>query len=221
MSLFDNYNEIEKGLLDIYSNEFLMIGIPNAKKTAKDMLGKSIKESKGAGTYILPSNFGNIMLGEERAKDPRIEKVAEIFRRVLPQKRNEGVRDEDIKWWWNLNDVERYIMLNVDEFHKLALFISAIKNSKSTDREKAGDEAGRIVWEAHPIYTNGDPNIKPEKAPSGIKREDFPLPIELKDRINCYIEKKAKSNPEGIKQEFKKFSTFNAFVRKEIKVGNI
>jgi len=87
MGLFDNYSEIEKGLLDIYSNEFLIMGIPDAKKTAKDMLDKSIKESKEAGTYVLPSNFGNIILGEEKAEDPRIEKVAEIFRQILPQKR--------------------------------------------------------------------------------------------------------------------------------------
>jgi len=221
MGLFSSYNTIEKELLDLYSRNFSMMGIPNAKKTARDILDKSIGDSKNSRTYILPSNFGNIILREDTAEESRIEKVAAIFRRVLPQKRAEGVRDEDIRWWWNLNDVERYMMLNVDNMHKMALFIEKMTKSKYKDKEKAGDEAGRTVWEAHPVYTNGDPNIKPKNAPSGIKREDFPLPIELKDRVNRYIENRAIDDPEKIKQELKGFLTFNAFIRKEIKAGNI
>lgn len=215
MGLFNNYNEIEKQLLEYYVQFFTMMGLPDAKKTAKDILNKAIEKSKEAKTYYLPRNFGDVMLGIEKAEHPNIEKVAEIFRRILPQKRAEGVRDEDIRWWWNLNDVERQIMLSVDEFHRLALFISEIKSGK-TDKD-----AGETVWEAHPIYTNGDPDTKPERAPFEIKREDFPLPIELKDRVNRYIEERAKDDPEKIKQDLKGFSTFNAFIRKEIKAGNI
>jgi len=215
MGLFDNYNEIEKQLLEHYTQFFIAMGLPDAKKTAKDMLNKAIEKSKEVRTYYLPHNFGDIMLGIEKAEQPNIEKVAEIFRRILPQKRAEGVRDEDIRWWWNLNDVERQMMLSIDEFHRLALFINEIKSGK-TDKE-----AGRTVWEAHPIYTNGDPDIKPEQSPFELKREDFPLPIELKDRVNRYIEKRASDGPEKIKQDLKGFSTFNAFIRKEIKAGNI
>lgn len=215
MGLFNNYNEIEKQFLEHYVQFFTTMGLPDAKKTAKDMLNKAIEKSKEARTYYLPHNFGNIMLGIEKAEQPNIEKVAEIFRRILPQKRAEGVRDEDIRWWWNLNDVERQMMLSVDEFFRLALFINEVKSGK-TDKD-----AGKTVWEAHPIYTNGDPDTKPERAPFELKREDFPLPIELKDRVNRYIEKRAEDNPEKVKQDLKGFSTFNAFVRKEIKAGNI
>lgn len=215
MGLFNNYNEIEKQLLGHYVQFFTAMGLPDAKKMAKDMLNKAIEKSKGERTYYLPYNFGDIMLEIEKAEHLNIEKVAEIFRRILPQKRAEGVRDEDIRWWWNLNDVERQMMLSVDEFHRLALFINEVKSGK-TDKD-----AGKTVWEAHPIYTNGDPNTKPERAPFELKREDFPLPIELKDRINRYIEERDKDDPEKIKQDLKGFSTFNAFIRKEIKEGNI
>ena len=144
-----------------------------------------------------------------------IEKAAELFRSVLPQKKAEGVRDNDIRWWWNLNDVERKMMLKVDEFHKLALYMEARESGKSER------DAGKIIWGAHPIYTEADPNTKPEKIPLDSKREDYPLPIELKDRINRYIEKRAEDDPEKIKQDIKGFSTFNAFIRKKIKAGNI
>ena len=221
MGLFNNYNEIEKRLLEQYSQMFSMMGMPDAKKIAKDMLNRSIEQSRKAGTYVLPSNFGDIILKEEKAEEPKIEKVAEIYRRVLPQKINEGARAGDIKWWWNLNDVERHMMLNIDDLHKGTLFLHTIKNSEIDNREKAGEEASRTVWQFHPIYTSGDPNIKPQKAPSGIKREDFPLPIELKDRINRYIEKRAKTDPEEYKKNIESSFTFNALIRKEIKNGNL
>jgi len=196
MGLFNNYNEIEKQLLEHYTQFFTTMSLPDAKKTAKDMLNKAIEESK-------------------EARNLNIEKVAEIFRKVLPVKRAEGVKDEDIRWWWNLNDVERKMMLKIDEFYKLTLFMEACKNGKSEQ------EAGKMMWEAHPMYTEGDPNIKPEKISFEPKREDYRLPIELKDRVNRYIEKRANEDPEKIKQDLKDFSTFNAFIRKEIRAGNI
>jgi len=221
MGLFSSYNAIEKGLLDIYSRNFSMMGIPNSKKTARDMLDKSIEDSKNSRTYILPLNFGNIILREDIAEDPKIEKVAAIFRRVLPQKRAEGVRDEDIRWWWNLNDVERYMMLSTDNMHKLALFIEVSTSSKEANKEQATNEAGKAIWEAHPFYTSRDPDIEPENSPFKLRREDYPLPVELKDRVNRYIENRAIDDTKKIRQELKGFLTFNAFIRKEIGVGNV
>jgi len=49
----------------------------------------------------------------------------------------------------------------------------------------------------------------------------LPLPFELKDRINIYIEKRAKSDPEKYKKDIESSSTFNALVRKEIQGGHI
>lgn len=215
MGLFNNYNQIEKQLLESYTQIFVKIGFPNARKMIKDILDKAIEESKSARTYYLPNNFGDIILGITKAEQPNIEKVAEIFRKVLPTKRAEGVTDEDIRWWWNLNDVERQMMLKIDELHKLVFFKEACESGKSDQ------EAGKMMWEAHPMYTDGDPSVKPERIPFEPRREDYRLPVELKDRINHYIEKRNKEDPEGIRKELKNFSTFNDFIRKEIKTGNL
>jgi len=215
MGLFNNYNELEKQLLEHYIQFFSVMGLPDAKKTAKDMLDKAISESKERKSYYLPSNFGDIILENEKAENPIIEKLAEFFRKTLSTKRVEGVRDEDVRWWWNLNDIERRMILKIDEFHKLALFIKEMEGGKSAK------EAGKAIWEAHPTYTETDPSIKPEKAPSGLTKEDYCLPIELKDRINIYVEKRGKDDPEGFKKDIEASSTFNALVRKEIKAGKI
>jgi hypothetical protein len=51
--------------------------------------------------------------------------------------------------------------------------------------------------------------------------DDKPLPIELKDRINIYNIKRAADAPEEYKNEVKRFSSFNAFIRSEIKKGKV
>lgn len=221
MGLFNNYNEIEQELLEQYSQIFVMMGIPDVRRTAEELLNRAIEKSKKEGTYNLPPNFGDIILKKQKTEDPAVGKIAEIMRGTLPQKRSEGVRDEDIRWWWNLNDVERSMMLAVDEMHRMALFISELKKSTESSKEKAGEQVSKIVWKSHPTYTYGDPKDKKDSVPKWVKEEDFPLPIELKDRINIYIEKRAKSDPEKYKKDIETSSTFNALVRKEIKAGNI
>lgn len=214
MSLFNNYNKIEKELFEIYSNDLAAMGIPDSRRTAKELLNHAIEKSKKEGTYNLPPNFGNIILKEEKAEDPVVEGIAERIRKTLPGKRTESVRDEDIKWWWNLNDVERSIMVGVDEFHRIALCLKLVDEDGLSFKE-----AGEQVWKYHPKYTYGYRG-EMKKMPKEIENE-FPLPIELKDRINIYIEKRAKSDPEKYKKDIEKSSTFNALIRKEIKAGNI
>ncbi len=214
MGLFGkNYNKIEKELLKIYSNDLAIMGIPDSRRTAKGLLGRAIEKSKKEETYNLPSNFGNIILKEEKAEDPIVEETAERIRRTLPGKRTEGVRDEDIKWWWNLNDVERSIIVGMDEFNRTALILKFIGEDGLSP-----EEAGGRVWKHHPKYTYGYCG-KMKKMPKEIE-DNFPLPIELKDRINIYIEK-SMDNPNRIKTKIEGVSSFNALIRKEIKAGNI
>jgi hypothetical protein len=213
MGLFNNYNEVEKKLLEHYTQFFSTMGLPDAKKTAKNMLDKAIESSKKQGTYDLPPNMGDIILGKANPKDIKSEKMAGYIRKYLSAKRKDGVKDEDILWWWNLYDVERNIMLAVDEFHRIALFIKVLQE---TGNDK---EAGKQVWKHHPSYTAGDP--KNEKLfIEGHTEKDLPLPIELKYRVNIYIEKMSQ-NPDVIKKNIEESSSFNALIRREISAGNL
>ena len=123
------------------------------------------------------------------------EKNDENTHQVLEKKRREGVHDEDIKWWWNLNGVERMMMLKVDEFHRLALHIKC--------RQEDGlsvEQAAEQVRKFHPIYGN------PE-ATTHTQGDDRPLHEELKDRINRYVEKKFRENSEKFKKEIEQSIT--------------
>lgn len=201
MGLFNNYNKIEKELLELYSQMFINMGIPDGQKTAKDMLDQSIEESKKMGHYNLSPNIGDMLLEKEKI-------TGNINQNFERKRREEGVRDEDIRWWFNLNDVERIMMLKVDEFHRLSLFFAM------TEEGKTKEEADRIVRKNHPIY--GDLNDE-----RFVKGDDKPLSLELKDRINIYINKRASNDQDKFRKETEESSTFNALVRKEIKAGNI
>ena len=66
MGLFGSkYNEIEKMLLEQYSQMFQTMSVPNPYKTAKDLLDKAISESKQTGHYDLPSNLGDMIIGKQ------------------------------------------------------------------------------------------------------------------------------------------------------------
>jgi len=105
---FSKYNDTEKALLDQYSQMMSIMGMSSAeaKKMAGGMLDQAIEESKKEGTYYLPQNLGDIIFGDAGSDNPTIKKIAESIRQKLPKKKAEGVKDEDVKWWWNLNDIE-------------------------------------------------------------------------------------------------------------------
>jgi len=198
MGFFSKYNEIEKELLDTYSKLFADMGFPNSRKMTEEFLDQAIENSKKDGHYNL-KNVGDALLEKE--------KTSGNVNQNFENKRKEGVRDEDIRWWFNLNDIERRMMLNIDKLQQSTLYVSQLDAGKSIE------EALVIVSKYHPIY--GD--LNDERNGGGDNR---PLPLELKDRINIYIEKQGVGNTE-FKEKIDSFITLNALIRKEIRDGNI
>jgi hypothetical protein len=203
MGFFSRSPDIEKHLENLYVPLFetsMGMASSQAKSTFREMLKKAKEESQKEGGSNIPKNFGDILLERE----PNDEKV----KRILSKKRAEGVRDEDIKWWWNMHELERRMLSKVDELHAFAMFLES--------RERGEEENGAAlrVRKFHPFY--GEPDDT-----SHASGNDRPLPYELKDRINIYIQRRAKTDPEEYKREIEKSSSFNALIRSEIKKGNI
>lgn len=197
-------SDIEKKLEDIYVPKLQMVmGVSpsQAKRAFRDMLQKAKEESLEEGTSNLPQNFGDVLL-EKETTDEKI-------RSWLAMKRNEGVSDEDIREWWNMHDLERRILLSFDDVSRFNRFFKSGEEDGGDEEETA--RAGR---EFFPVY--GDPN-----EPSHTAGDDRPLPYELRNRVDRYLEKKAQTDPEGWKRQIERSSTFNAFIRKEIRKGNI
>lgn len=187
--------------------------ISESKIMAKDLLDKAIEVSKSEGSYYFPTNFGNIVLGLDKAPNSYIERCAEIYRKNIPSKKSEGVRDEDILNWLNRNDVERNIVVQFDNVAKMAMFINEFETSKETTEEKIAEKGSEKIRKYFPFY--GNPNDT-----SHTTGDDRPIPYELKDRVNIYVEK-VKHDPEKFKSVLEKYSSYNAFIRKEIRDGNL
>ncbi len=201
--LFGSSSDIERQLKALYVPVFeMMMGMSSsqARRTFRDMLEQAKEEGLKEGTSSLPENFGDILLENES--------IDEKTKSMLAKRRTEGVRDADIRWWWNMHDLERRMMVKVDELGGVAMLID------SKEKGMKQNEAAERLRKSRLIY--GDPDDT-----SHTTGDDRPLPHELKDRVNVYFEKRGKTNPDKLKREIEKSTTFNALIRREVKKGNI
>lgn len=171
-----------------------------ARDTVRMMLKDAKENSEKEGTAYLPSNFGDILL-EKESTDERIQSL-------LTKLRQEGVGDADIRFWWNRDDLERRMMQQEDFMSRFSLFL------KLRDEGLSPEEAAKGVAKSFPIF--GDPDDT--TLGSG---EDRPLPYELKDRVNIWIEKRYRSDPERFRKAIEYSTSVNSLVRKGIEKGNI
>ena len=212
------YNNLEKSIFDQYVQVFEHLSSStglsdfNERSIVGDMLDEAIVEAKKDGSYFFPDKIGDILLSDIEIEDPAFKKVIEFMRKNLPRKRDEGVRDEDIRWWWNLNDIERRMMLKADEKTYGATYFAEKDSCGEDVEENAIEKAKTKVRKTHPIY-----GIFSED----VTDDDRPLPLELKERINVYIERRSLSDQKNFLDEVRKSSSFNAFVRKELREGRL
>ncbi len=167
------------------------------------MLKLAIEESHKLGTVNLPQNLGDILL--------EAESFDEKTRSYLAKMRSQGVRDRDIKWWFNRQDVERRLISKIHDW--LSLARALFKTVKAKDG-LSDEEAAKEVRKLHPIY--GD--LGDGRHTTG---EDSPLPYPLMDRINIYIERRKQDDPVEFEKDLKESSTFNAFMRKQLRNGKL
>lgn len=180
--------------------EVMDISLPQAQVTFIKLLEQARHEASDLGTSKLPENYGSLLLSLE-GEDGKI-------RSMLASRRQAGVKNEDILWWWNMHDLERRMMLKVDEQRRTTQYLRHRQAGLSKD------EAGARVRMYYPTY--GDPEDMFETS-----LEDNHLPPELKRRIDRYIQKRLEIDGDRLKADMEASTTFNALVRREIKNGKL
>lgn len=201
--LFRGKSDLEEGLEKVYLQMFQTtegMSLSEARDTVRIMLKDAKKDSEKEGTSHLPQNFGDILLEKESTDDS--------IKSMLTKLRREGVRDGDIRFWWNQHDLERRMMQQEDFMSRFSLFI------KLRDEGLSPKEAANGVAKSFPIF--GDPDDT--TLGSG---DDRPLPYELKDRINIWIQKRHRMDTEQFKKAIEYSTSVNSLIRKEIKKGNL
>ena len=196
MGLFSSSKEDR--LKDVYTKMFIDTGMPPAiaYNTTKELLKLAKESLEKSDEDRFSGNFGDIILTDSH------------FKNSLEMSRKDGVRDEDIRQWFNMDPLERHLIKQVDLLNISVLFAGLLEQGKDLDT------ATKIVKKYHAVFGN------PEDT-SVDSGEDRPLPEELKFRIVSYIEKRVATDNDKYKKDLESSSSFNALVRKEIKASNL
>lgn len=193
----------ENSLLDLYTGIWARMqqgSVDAARGEVAQWINEAKRDAKRDGDAALPRRYGEILLAGE-STDPQIQARLAI-------KRAEGVRDAVIRWWWNLNYIERRLMLKIDNLSRMAVFIQELS------AERTPEDAARHIWKYFPNYGN-------EHEVSAGEGNDRPIPYELKDRVNTWLEQQRLENASVPKERLDQTSSFNAVVRAEIRAGKL
>jgi len=172
-----------------------------AKKRLADILSTIKAEASKEGTAELPQKLGDVILSKETS-DARI-------RSELSKVREEGARNEDIRWWWNLCDLERRMTMKMH-----SLVISASFENLQKSMQLSRKEAFGMLRKKHIMFGN------PQDS-SFSSGKDRPLPYELLNRIGIFLNKVSQPGMEDVQSKINSSSSLNSFIRQEIRKGNI
>ena len=182
-------------------HENMGMSMSEAKGLFSDLFARAKEASIEGKTFNYPLNAGDIILEKEQGD--------EKIRASLAKKRREGVTTEDIRWWWNRHDLERQLLLEIDQLDRVRrlrqyLYEDGLGQKQTAQRSRKGS----------PVY--GD-----QEDTEHTSGDDRPLPYELRNRIVAYTKKRWTTDPEKFILDIDESSTFNALVRKEIRIGNL
>ena len=194
----DDDREIELAYMQIF--EARGFDTVRALDAARQMIAEAKAGAERAGTANLPPDYGDRLVAHE-ATEPAI-------RERFAASRRDGVRDEDIRMWWNMPDFHRRMAMADDAQTHMMVFAHHIQAGRSRA------EAAARLRQFHPMYGN------PEDT-SHTTGDDRPLPYELKDRVNRYIERRMQGDVEAYQRDIEQSSTFNALVRREVRAGHL
>ncbi len=170
-----------------------------ARKEVKKMIKACKEEAKRDGDNL--PNCGDLFFQAAKAGLPDAKRRVE-------EARNEGATDRDIREYWNLHYLQRRMVIWSENVFRLANFMSFRE-----DHGLSPDEAGIKVRKMFPIY--GDPK---ETRDYYISHDDRPLPNELRARVDIYREK---HGADVIQKKVSEYSSFNAFIRAEVRKGKL
>jgi hypothetical protein len=192
--------QTERDLEQQYVALYIQKGVPSsmARQMVLEMIQACKAEAQREGTARMPSDYGDKLLADEGTNQETA--------RMLAVRRREGVTDADVRWWWNMSDLERRILRFTDNTDHMTIFTRDLRNGLSEE------EAAAQVRRTFPMY--GDPDDT-----THTSGDDRPLPYELKDRVNKYIERRSAADAAAYREALERATTFNALVRQEIQRG--
>lgn len=192
---------VEAELEELYSKACVSYSgqsVSEARRTVREAIKGCKEQAQQEGTDKLPENFGTLLITKS-------EELQAMGFTIVQNARAGDACDEDIEEWWNLHDLQRRMVIWHENALRYANFLSLRKDGLDADEAMA---RVRVIF---PMY--GDPNDT-----NHTSDDDRPLRHELRGRVDRYRER---CDPQEVAEACKHFTTFNAFVRSEIRNGRL
>lgn len=186
---------VDRELLKVYADRLSRRGIDywQAHSHAENIVCESITRAKRSGRY----DSGPLGIKVLASKDGELADRCDRIRKEC------GVRDEDIRWWWDLDEVQRIACRMEDEQHHARMLLDAIRSGM--DSQAAMAECRRLM----PHYDYGD-----GYSPCGLMQEIL-IPVELLKRIERGLDSGVLA-PGPAPDDY---SSYNEFVMDQVRAG--
>ncbi|MBA7527341.1 hypothetical protein ES705_19517 [subsurface metagenome] len=169
---------------------------------AHELLEKAIEYVNEAKPGVIPNHYGDYLLMKEK------DGVQET-RDLMISLRKEGVSDDDIRWYYNMGALRNWMFINTNNT------IITLHLTHYEEEGMASNEAAIKLRKTMPIF--GDSNIIPQ----GFDYRDRNLPPSLQRCVELYIARCMEKNPIGYQQDVYLLSSFNAYIREEIRLNRL
>ncbi len=175
------------------------IGMPEheARKIAEEVFKEAVQRAQASGAIDIPPGAGDRALARKDT-DPESRALYQLCQA-------EGVTDEDIRSYYNMSSIEEHMLFVQDEIARTSVI------AYHADQGRTEEEQLDITRKALPIY--GDTDETPD-----LRGDDRPLRPELRFRVMTLVEE-GMANPEDFRRRVESHSSFNAFVRAEMRAG--
>ncbi len=184
--------EIEKLIENRFVTNLKQVGI--SRREIQEAIAQCKSDSKKEVTDNLPLNFGDYLI--EHKFDNEKCKI------IVEKAKLGGASEDDIKYWWNLDDLERRMIQWEDKMYRFASFLVFKQEGLSE-----GDAIMK-VRKTFPIY--GDPTDE-----TNMQGDDRPLPDELHERIKVMT---MELPPIYFQQFSSDYNSMNGFIRSELRM---
>lgn len=206
----------EEYLIELYAELWTASGLPKIVtiEMATSLMTQAITESQSDGTYDLPLNIGDIILGSSLPEAPASRAVVELIRPLLPEMRRDGMTDDDLRGYWNQSEVDRRMMILGGNVQRTALATQTLETGSYESVDEAFDAAGKAVHASFGRFgsTAGfDPN-DPNR----------PLPLEMVSKVIAYMSEFLEAEgAAGFLEALGRAESYNAFYREHAGGGSV
>lgn len=199
----------KRAVVDALANNWMEhYGLPpaDAMRQARESCAAAIATCEANRTALLPLNFGDILVGDARAKDDFTAGAVRNLKTRVEHLLSKGASAADVKDYWNGPAFWRMAFENQDQAMRLASF-------RVAKEEWGMEDSAAALW------------VKREHVVYGYSMEvlagTLPVPWELRARVNRHLRERTASDKPALTAEVRSYGTVNDYVWAMIAKGKL